>query len=354
MAVATVVTALGLILGLIGPVSSSYESCEPRGYWKKPTLCMCKKDMEALAMVRVFTRDATGAKNAFGFFTTEVSHGRCVDWRWESKQDHVGKRNHHPAVRPLHTRDDRESLLQDDKVRTALDDHNITTFLGSFDRLQHWFPSCKPPKMASEQPTLEAGARIARDFVQGCSSKWLWARQFHSSKDLNSVILAGWLAFRPDSQRLQTISCNDPGYLAEWYESIMTLGLRAIVFHDCVPQEVVSVLQNSLVSFKRISINKTSQIHADQTPNDVRFVLFSEYLESTDASFDHILATDMHDVRYSRNKDSWRGAGGDWERSRERLRERVCVCVCVCVSERLRLRKTQKDRKTDRDRHIDT
>ena len=52
------------------------------------------------------------------------------------------------------------------------------------------------------------------------------------------------LTFRRDVQRKQDFACHDVAGLAAWYESVMNLGLQAVVLHDCVPSALQRVLEN--------------------------------------------------------------------------------------------------------------
>ncbi|EGD78947.1 hypothetical protein PTSG_01920 [Salpingoeca rosetta] len=321
-----------LVVAMCGGWSEGkYPSCMGRGYFYNDDICVCHPGYHSIGLWSDVYSMGNSGVSRHGYARSCCRHCYCTPPGWPELMStaHVGKRNHHADVRPLAIRDDREAVLQDMHVRRAVADDatssnsrshnnnvdlNIAVSLGAFDELQPRFPSCVVPGYDAEaQVTEEEGVALARSFVDGCASKWEWARQFHNPINHRAVVLAAWVTFRPDGQRNHTISCHDIGYIAQWYESVMTMGLPAILFHDCASPRLVDALTNHLVRFEKVQLDPSSDIHFKQSPNDVRFVLFKEYLDRSDAVYDFVLMTDLHDVRFRRDPFSAMRARPDIE-----------------------------------------
>ncbi|EGD78948.1 hypothetical protein PTSG_01921 [Salpingoeca rosetta] len=325
-----VAAAVAAVLVLAVRCEGVHWPCEPHGHYYRDTqMCICNREQQQLARGQlVYAFDPPVSST--GFNKNCCKHCFCGDPWAIVRNTFIGKRNHHADVRPLAIRDDREAVLQDMRVRRAVADDatssnsrshnnnvdlNIAVSLGAFDELQPRFPSCVVPGYDAEaQVTEEEGVALARSFVDGCASKWEWARQFHNPINRDTLVLSSWMSFRPDTQRYNTLGCTNPAYIAGWYESIMTMGLRAVVLHDCLSPGLVAALQNDNITFERVEHDMSSNIHFKQSPYDVRFVLYSEYLRRSEQQhLTHVLMTDMSDVRFRRDPFSAMRARPDVE-----------------------------------------
>ena len=126
-----------------------------------------------------------------------------------------------------------------------------------------------------------------------------WVRAYHgkiSGDAGHDVILTSYFTSTPDYQRTRSVSPNRARYMLDWLVSVRDLGLRAVVFHDELDpafQQRVSQFHPG-ISFRHVAppLNRTT--------NDARFYAYLSYLHSH-TDLDHVLLTDISDVRFLRN-----------------------------------------------------
>lgn len=137
-----------------------------------------------------------------------------------------------------------------------------------------------------------------------------WARVYQKqlAHDMgNDVILTSYFTSSHDYQRKKSMHPNRSRYMLDWLVSVRDLGLRAVVFHDELDpafQQRVSQFHPG-ISFRHVPppLNRTT--------NDARFYAYLSYLRSN-PDLDHILLTDISDVRFLRNPFDLMRLLGDW------------------------------------------
>ena len=105
----------------------------------------------------------------------------------------------------------------------------------------------------------------------------------------DEVILTTYLTSKPDPQRNIVVAPNDFSYMEGWYQSVMELGLHAIIFYDNLDPEFVKAHTNSNVSFVECQLG-------DLSLNDERFFLYLMYLHKYRVYIKSIFITDISDV----------------------------------------------------------
>eukprot|EP00043_Microstomoeca_roanoka_P006154 m.60677 g.60677 ORF g.60677 m.60677 type:complete len:460 (-) comp13297_c1_seq2:441-1820(-) len=282
-----------------------HHPCSPRGSYIADSVCRCHSPYTPRGL-NVIQFHSNGEPQGLGYNTKCCRHCQCILESERLRYLHVGERNKHHEVRPFHIDDDQAELYKDIMVRMSKqqegdDGAQTPQGLGDFNGLRGKFPSCDPHTARTASADVDGAIGAATAFLEGCKSKWTWARQFHNPLNKHARVLAAWFTFRVDGQRHMQVSCTDVSYIASWYESVMTLGLYATVLHDCLDPKLISVLENDYIKFSRVDHNTSSAIHYQQAPNDVRFVLFEEYLAHYQDPLKFVLMTDLHDVRFNRD-----------------------------------------------------
>lgn len=87
---------------------------------------------------------------------------------------------------------------------------------------------------------------------------------------------------------------NDFSLIKSWYESIISLNLTAVIFHNELSAEFIEEYSN-----KNISFYKWNKIHRPSY-NDERFYAYYEYL-TKNLEIDQIISTDIFDVIFHKN-----------------------------------------------------
>ena len=91
-------------------------------------------------------------------------------------------------------------------------------------------------------------------------------------------------------------------YIKNWYESIHSLQLNAILFHDGLSKEFISNYTTENFQFQFVNNEK---LHPKLYPAEWRFIVYYDYLiESSNdikSKYDYILFTDVSDVIIQRN-----------------------------------------------------
>lgn len=115
-----------------------------------------------------------------------------------------------------------------------------------------------------------------------------------------------------DSQRLKRVDPDSYSYIKPWYESVLRLGLRGIVFHDSLSEDFIAKYGNGNVEFIKFQPGKYKAgfRYSMEGFNDGRFPLYLDYLENH--ALDNVLFTDCHDVVV--NMDPFAGLAGIPER----------------------------------------
>lgn len=85
---------------------------------------------------------------------------------------------------------------------------------------------------------------------------------------------------------------NSIEYISPWYNSIISLNLKGIVFYDNLTQDFIDNYQNDNVSFIKVNTSYYSN-------NDWRFFVYRDYL--SDHKYDSVFLTDGSDVTVVQN-----------------------------------------------------
>ena len=113
-------------------------------------------------------------------------------------------------------------------------------------------------------------------------------------KPRRQVILSAYFITKKDPQRGCFVARDDFGKIRGWYESVCSLGLSGVIFHDGLSDKFVSDYGNDYVRFVRY------KLRTDRSVNDERFYCWHEYLLG-DLGVDDVYLTDLFDVRFVRN-----------------------------------------------------
>lgn len=110
----------------------------------------------------------------------------------------------------------------------------------------------------------------------------------------DSIVLSAYFTGRPDPQR----ACSHPpdcdDLLGPWHQSLMAVGLEAVVFHDGLSEEFTRRYVNDHVTFERY------EPVTEWSINDERFLCWLRFLESR-PELEWILLTDLFDVEFRRD-----------------------------------------------------
>lgn len=107
------------------------------------------------------------------------------------------------------------------------------------------------------------------------------------------VVFSSYFTSEKDPQRNARRSSNRYAYVQVWYDSIVRLGLNAVVFHDGLNDDFVKALQTDKIAFKHVTLNKRST-------NDARFYAYANYLRDH-PEIGRVFVTDISDVAIQRN-----------------------------------------------------
>lgn len=108
----------------------------------------------------------------------------------------------------------------------------------------------------------------------------------------NNIILSTYFTSKIDYQRCKHQSNDDYQYIKDWYESIISLQLKGIIFHDNLSDNFVRKYQNKNIKFIKVKVGNLSL-------NDERFFIYLNFLKEN--IFDYVLMTDISDVVFNKN-----------------------------------------------------
>jgi len=108
----------------------------------------------------------------------------------------------------------------------------------------------------------------------------------------NEIILSTYFSSKPDIQRGQRQSIDDFDYFADWYTSIVRLGMYGVIFHDELTDHFVKKHTCDNIKFEKVALGELST-------NDERFFIYEDYLKKN--KYDNIFMTDISDVWFKKN-----------------------------------------------------
>lgn len=131
--------------------------------------------------------------------------------------------------------------------------------------------------------------------ILGTSSCLIYDEKLSHLLTLNGplIILTTYFTSKKDPQRNLYQPPDSLDYIKNWYESIISNKLLAVVFYDNLSDDFVSKIQNSHVKFIRCKLGHRSL-------NDERFLIYSEFLNLS-KEFSFVLFTDINDVIILKN-----------------------------------------------------
>ena len=113
-----------------------------------------------------------------------------------------------------------------------------------------------------------------------------------NKKDL---ILATLFTGNYDVNRSQTLPHNDFSIIESWYNSIVDLKLKAILFHNTYSEATIATYQNEYVTFVTVAP------HPIYNANIYRYFIYLNYLNNNIDSINNIFVTDSTDVTVLKN-----------------------------------------------------
>lgn len=115
----------------------------------------------------------------------------------------------------------------------------------------------------------------------------------NSSFDNNLVVLSTYFSSKPDPVRGGYQNNDNFAYIEHWYNSIVKIGLFAVVFHDNLSEKFIKKYQSDKIRFIRCRLGKMSL-------NDERFFIFQEFILNLPDNA-YVLNTDINDVVINKN-----------------------------------------------------
>ena len=109
-----------------------------------------------------------------------------------------------------------------------------------------------------------------------------------------NIIATTWFTGKPDPQRFRHHSASFAS-IEGWYNSITSLRLSGLIFHDCFDAEFVETYSSPWVSFIQVDEFKDQNLCAA----DYRWGMYYDYFSKT--HFDNIFTTDCNDVLIKQN-----------------------------------------------------
>lgn len=132
-----------------------------------------------------------------------------------------------------------------------------------------------------------------------------WRAHIREGEVPGDYIFTTYFTTMVDPQRMRGRNPNQFQYMRNWYQSVNSLGLKAVVFHDNLSPQFVHKLTNENVSFVRVS-----SLH-NRSTNDARFYVYSSYLQ-THPEVRRLFLTDISDVVFQRDPFELVDLLGDW------------------------------------------
>ena len=112
---------------------------------------------------------------------------------------------------------------------------------------------------------------------------------------IKQIICATLLTGVYDVNRNELLAEDHFEIIKDWYNSIINLQLRGIVFHNTFSEETVNTYQNENVTFIKVNYNGTLNA------NVYRYFIYKDFLEAYADKIDHLFVTDIADVEIVKN-----------------------------------------------------
>ena len=112
---------------------------------------------------------------------------------------------------------------------------------------------------------------------------------------MQQIICATLLTGVYDVNRNELLAEDQFDIIKDWYNAIIKLQLKGIVFHNTFSEKTVKTYQNKNVSF--IKVHYDAQYNA----NVYRYFIYKDFLEANADKIDHVFVTDIADVEVIKN-----------------------------------------------------
>ncbi len=114
-------------------------------------------------------------------------------------------------------------------------------------------------------------------------------------KEGTNFIFASLLTGVYDVNRNELLNKNDFGMINKWYDSIIKLQVKAIVFHNTFSKNIVEKYTNEYVRFIEVQYDKKLN------PNIYRYFIYQDYINQYYTKISNLFVTDISDVEVINN-----------------------------------------------------
>ena len=114
-------------------------------------------------------------------------------------------------------------------------------------------------------------------------------------KNTENYIFASLLTGIYDVNRNELLKENDFENIKKWYNSILSLKLNAIIFHNSFSKEIIEKYSNKYIKFIKVEYNGKLK------PNIFRYFIYNDYIKQNSAKIKNIFITDITDVEVLQN-----------------------------------------------------
>ena len=110
-----------------------------------------------------------------------------------------------------------------------------------------------------------------------------------------NVIAASHITGIYDVNRNNILADDDFTLVSEWANSITSLGLQGIIFHNNFSEKTCQLYQSNHIHFIKV------EYLVQYNPNVFRYLIYAEFLEQYASAIRNIFFTDISDVRVLKN-----------------------------------------------------
>jgi hypothetical protein len=110
-----------------------------------------------------------------------------------------------------------------------------------------------------------------------------------------SIIIACHFTGIYDVNRSNTLPDDDYGYVRNWADAIIRLGLTGIIFHNNFTEQTCNKYQNKNIVFVRTEYNPIFN------PNVFRYLVYKKFFKANATQIEHVFLTDIGDVEVVKN-----------------------------------------------------
>jgi hypothetical protein len=98
-----------------------------------------------------------------------------------------------------------------------------------------------------------------------------------------------------DVNRNETLLQDDFSIVEKWYNSIHSIGLNGIIFHNTFSEETIARYQSNQIQFIKVDFN------AQLNGNVYRYIVYDDFLKKYGNEIENIFFTDIGDVEVIKN-----------------------------------------------------